>query len=113
MALRSTASDYLYLVRTKFANPDRAVEWNAWYDQVHAPDMMYIPGMIAVTRYGDVRANGQYLALYEIESPDVFENPRYAQVTGWGEWHAAVLEWRRIVTRTVAPEQFFRGGANR
>lgn len=49
-------------------------EYNKWYDEIHAPDALELPGIIRVTRYVDIEptgANGKYLALYEIEADDI------------------------------------------
>ncbi len=49
-------------------------EYNDWYDKVHIPEMLEVPGIAAVQRFvavpsptGEVPAH-QYLALYEFDT---------------------------------------------
>lgn len=52
----------------------REAEFNEWYDKVHIPDVLSIPGFVSATRYQLVgepqEGQGRYLALYEIEASD-------------------------------------------
>lgn len=60
-----------------FSNPidaAREAEFNKWYDQVHAPEVVALPGFTGATRYklsdtqmGPVAGNHGYLAIYEID----------------------------------------------
>ncbi len=71
-------SKAVYIVVGNCADPNREEEFNNWY-QVHARDILTVPGVIAGTRYklhpqtdpavmnpGD----GQYLAIWEIDAGD-------------------------------------------
>jgi hypothetical protein len=55
-----------------FAPDDR---FNDWYDNVHVPDVLKIPGFISGRRFvsPDISTldTGRYLALYEIETDDI------------------------------------------
>ena len=50
-------------------------EFNDWYDNVHVPDIMTIPGFKRAARYmnPDISTleTGRYLAIYEIETDDI------------------------------------------
>ena len=56
-------------------SPDRDEEYNVWYNTVHLPELMGIPGFVGATRYrlveglgkGTAPSEQRYLALYEIE----------------------------------------------
>ncbi|MCG3753953.1 DUF4286 family protein [Amycolatopsis sp. Poz14] len=99
MALAAPATRCLYVVRAVFGDPDREARWNDWYDREHVPNLLSVPGFVSATRFKQLDLDGHYLAWYEIESPRVFEQERYAEVTGWGEWADAVVEWTRTVYR--------------
>src|SRR5947208_1893739 len=66
-------SKHLYVVFTNAAE-GREAEFNDWYDNVHLPDLVAIPGVTAATRYEFAPTDpsapqppGRYLAIYEIE----------------------------------------------
>ena len=84
---------YLYFAFSDCKDPEREKEFNNWYDNMHIPDMLEVPGMIKASRW--VNANpleGQrrkYLALYEFETDDlqefdskVHERGRWTMETG-------------------------------
>ena len=54
------------------------VEFNAWYDQEHVPNLARVPGCLCARRFRVHRAvsdgNQRYLALYHLASPDVPES---------------------------------------
>jgi hypothetical protein len=63
------------------AMPDREEEFNKWYDEVHLREVLEIDGFVAAQRFVlsdsqvpglDVSAApGRYLAIYEVEAPDL------------------------------------------
>jgi len=68
---------YLLFAFSDCKDPKREKEFNDWYDNVHIPDMLEVPGMISATRWmsadakqGEIR---KYLALYELETDDIAE----------------------------------------
>lgn len=50
-------------------------EFNDWYDKVHVPDIMTIPGFKTAARYmnPDISTleTGKYLAIYDIETDNI------------------------------------------
>lgn len=63
------------LVALTNAVEGREEEFNKWYNEVHLPDVLKIPGIIGAKRYrlsNDQRGDGpfpyRYLAIYEIEA---------------------------------------------
>jgi hypothetical protein len=59
---------------TDSADPSREEEFNKWYDEIHLPDSLKLPGFISATRYVNTDPNagpGKFLAIYEIESEDI------------------------------------------
>jgi hypothetical protein len=97
MALNRAQTRYLYVVRSVFSSPEHEAAWNDWYDNVHLPELLSVPGFVSAVRFRQLGAEGHYLAMYEIDDPRVFAEPRYAQITGWGEWAPMVAEWSRSV----------------
>jgi hypothetical protein len=85
------------MVRSVFSSPEHEAAWNDWYDNVHLPELLSVPGFVSAVRFRQLGAEGHYLAMYEIDDPRVFSEPRYAQITGWGEWAPMVTEWSRSV----------------
>ena len=96
MALLDHKTQYIYVVRAEVHDSAPLEEWNAWYDDEHVPKLESVPGLESATRYEE-RGTDRYLAAYEIESPAVFEEPRYKEVTGWGEWLPHVKEFKRAI----------------
>lgn len=77
-----SAHDWLMLVATNSTDPGKEAEFNAWYDDIDIPDVLEVPGYMrarrglkeqagagATTNSGVVA--GKYVALYDIESPNV------------------------------------------
>jgi hypothetical protein len=53
---------------------DDDADYNRWYDEVHVPDLLAVPGVTSARRFRVVmsrRSNPPYLALYEIETDDL------------------------------------------
>jgi hypothetical protein len=53
---------------------DDDADYNRWYDEVHVPDLLAVPGITSARRFRVVmsrRSNPPYLALYEIETDDL------------------------------------------
>lgn len=66
------------VVLTNPVSPEQEDAFNTWYDRVHVPDVLKVPGFVAARRYrlSDVQlgaAGGEhrYLALYEVETDDL------------------------------------------
>ena len=68
---------YLLCAFSDCKDPSREAEFNEWYDTMHVPDMLEVPGMIQATRWASAESKeGQhrkYLALYELETDNVAE----------------------------------------
>ena len=64
---------WLLAVESNCNDPAREKEFNDWYDNVHLPDVLAIPGIMRATRYENSNAaegQGKFLAFYEIETTD-------------------------------------------
>ena len=92
-------TDFLYIVHTKFDGQatNAESEWNAWYD-AHLPKLLSVPGIHTADRYRSLQDPSHYVAIYGIESPDVFQQSRYREIGGsFGSWVSSVSDWRRGV----------------
>ena len=67
-------------LQVTFSNPveGKEAEFNEWYDKVHIPELLAIPGMLSATRYdlrdaeiyrveGGFAPEHRYLTIYEME----------------------------------------------
>lgn len=94
------------------AEVDAAVEadWNRWYDEVHLPDALACPGVLAGRRYasaGEIsesdRGQGRrsrtklYITVYELTSPAAVETKEFAAMRGWGRFASNVRSQTRVV----------------
>lgn len=76
--------------------PAMEEEFNAWYDTEHIPERLAVPGILTGLRYVCVSGNPRYLAMYDLERPDVMESPAYLKVA-----HANSSPWTKRVTSRV------------
>lgn len=61
------------VVATNCKDPARDAEYNRWYDAVHIPRVLRLPGVLSAQRYTCVHqrhGKGQYLAVYELDNGD-------------------------------------------
>ena len=67
---------WLIAVQTNCTDPSREKEFNDWYNNVHVPDVLKIPGIVRMTRYENAipsEEQPKYLALLEVEADDIWE----------------------------------------
>jgi hypothetical protein len=94
------------------AEVDASVEadWNRWYDDVHLPDALACPGVLAGRRYltaGEIsesdRGQGRrtrarlYTTVYELDSPAAVETKEFAARRGWDRFAPHVRSQTRVV----------------
>jgi hypothetical protein len=99
-------TNYIYLVHAELAGTADEQAWNDWYDDKHIPELLSVPGFISAYRFRERSERKRYLAGYRLERPDVFEEPRYREITGWAEWKPHIAKWSRAayrVTKTDFP----------
>ena len=98
----TTNSKGLLLVMMEVA-PEHEAEFNRWYDQEHVPERMSIPGFLRARRYRALEGGPKYLALYELESPDVLQTDTYKHWTTKGR-----TEWTERMSQHFRNEKFVR-----
>lgn len=52
---------------------------NRWYDEEHLLERLQVPGILEARRYVAVEGSPKYLAMYELESPDVVQSEPYLE----------------------------------
>jgi hypothetical protein len=63
--------------------PEHEAAFNAWYDREHINHLLKVPGFLSAGRYRALRGGPKYLAMYELEEPEVLntadflDNVRY------------------------------------
>jgi hypothetical protein len=68
--------EYVFVVYTR-AKEGREAEFNKWYDEIHIPDILNLPGFVSARRfqYVDVPTTDPsthpYLALYTVKTDDI------------------------------------------
>lgn len=100
----------IYMVEHAFSRPDWEEEWNAWYGG-NLKVLMSVPGFRTGQRFKAL--NGpppRYMAVYTVDSPEVFESKRYTEAGGGGtssqRFRPAYQVWIRNLFEgiDVAPE---------
>jgi hypothetical protein len=86
-------------------DPDREALFNEVYDTEHIPQLLKVPGVLAVHRYtieplkmsigGEVKTiiaggNAKYSAMYELENAEVLTSPQWAKAVEEGRWPSQV-----------------------
>ena len=63
--------------------PHMVDDYHQWYLQEHCPMLMEtVPGWRRILRFRQLVGNGSsYLAIHEIESPEVFQTPEFKAAT--------------------------------
>lgn len=66
--------------------PEHEEEFNRWYNEEHLPERLACPGFLSGRRFVSVEGAPKYLALYDLESPDVLQSEAYRKIWGPSEW---------------------------
>jgi hypothetical protein len=94
----------LLVVRTDIA-PEQEEAFNRWYDEVHLPEIVEVPGVCSGRRYrlaeGDELFPGDgipsYLAVYELDDAAAVRSPEFAERRGWGPFESHVANNKAAV----------------
>jgi len=66
-------------------DPKLEDEFHRWYEEEHVPERMAIPGFITARRFRALEGGPKYLALYDLDSPDVLQSAAYRHIIGAGK----------------------------
>jgi hypothetical protein len=87
---------FLYIVRCRFMRPDLEASWNAWYSGEKITQLLAKPMFRAVQRFRRAHGRGRdYLALWQVVSPDAFATPEYKADWGFAQWQLHITDWSR------------------
>ncbi len=73
------------LLFTTDIDPRLEPEFHRWYEDEHIPDRMVIPGFLSARRFRALEGGPKFLALYDLETPDVLASAPYRQLIGAGK----------------------------
>ena len=79
---------YLYMVQMDVPT-NLEDDFNRIYDTQHIPSILTVPGVNSCTRFkleSGEDGVAAYLALYEVDSPDVPQSPAWAEQSDKGDW---------------------------
>ena len=66
-------SPVILIVGTTCTEPGKDAEFNRWYNDVHIPEVLKVPGMISATRYENMEPDKDspcFLAIWELEDEE-------------------------------------------
>src|ERR1043166_1576324 len=66
-------------------DPANEEDFNRWYEEEHLDERMGIPGFLNARRFTALEGSPKYLALYDLESPEVLQSAPYRQIVGVGK----------------------------
>lgn len=84
-------------------------EYNAWYDEEHAPARLTVPGIRTGRRYRETTTGNDYLAYYDLDSTEVLASPEYEALAGNASDRErrilpVVMPDRRVYQEVITPE---------
>ena len=89
-------------------DPEFEDELNRWYEEEHLPERLACEGFLSARRFQAIEGRPKYLAIYELESPEVLDSPAYQRLVPPSEWTRRVMahftDYRRNVYREITPE---------
>ncbi len=99
---------FIYIVRMD-VEPDKEADFNRIYDNEHIPGLLKVPGVISAARYKtSVEGVPKYLAIYELESPDIPDSEAFKNAANTGEWPDKVrpytLNRSFVIYKLIYPE---------
>lgn len=77
---------YIYIVKMDVP-VDVEQDFNDWYNKEHIPGLASVPGCFRARRFQAIDGQPKYMAVYEIEKPDVINSDAWAKArdTAWTE----------------------------
>lgn len=61
-------------------------EFNRWYHEEHFPDRMACSGFVSGRRFVALEGEPKYLALFDLETPEVLDTDEYRRASLKTEW---------------------------
>ena len=85
-------------------DPEHEAEFNRWYNEEHFPERLACPGFLSGRRFVAREGEPKYLALYDLESPDVLQSEDYQKIYPPSEWTKSISKHFLRVVRNVYSE---------
>lgn len=83
-------SNLLYIARMDVEH-DKEALFNEVYDSEHVPEMSKVSGVLKISRYWTPSlVDPKYMIIYEIESPDLLQTPKWKEASEIGRWASEV-----------------------
>jgi hypothetical protein len=76
-------------------------EFNAWYNDVHVPEVLACPGWVDGARYVSTDGEPKYMAMYEMESEDAMWTPELQAIKGFGPFWKNLESYHSRVYRRI------------
>jgi hypothetical protein len=97
------AAGLLFVYTDPGTGPVSEAEYHDWYDHEHGPARLQVPGLGGADRYQALdEATPRWLALYELQSPQVLDSPEYqALVAGGSEREKFIMSHLATVDRRI------------
>ncbi len=87
--MASEKAPYIFVAQMD-VEPDKEETFNRIYDEEHVPSLLKVPGVRTCYRYALVNSSNdqtpRYLAVYELDSPEVKESPEWKAALEVGDW---------------------------
>ncbi len=78
--------------------PAHEEDFNRWYNEEHVPERLGCPGFLNARRFVALEGSPKYLALYDLESPEVLDSDDYKRLTAGTPWTNRIRQhWIRSV----------------
>jgi hypothetical protein len=91
-------------------DPAHEEEFNRWYNEEHLPERKACPGFLSARRFVAVEGEPKYLALYDLESPEVLTSEAYQKIYPPSAWTKKVSQHFLRTVRNVYVETPPAGG---
>ncbi len=78
--------------------PEHEADFNRWYNEEHVPERLSVPGFLNARRFVAIEGAPKYLALYDLESPEVLDSEAYKKLLAGTPWtNATKQHWIRSI----------------
>jgi len=88
----------IYIVEHVYGDPETEPAWHEWYS-AYLVKLLAVPGIRSTQRFRAPGKPSRYLAMYSVDSADVFESDAYRRMGGGGSQSArfqpAYRQWIR------------------
>ena len=97
-------AEYVYLVQMDIP-AELADDFSRIYDTQHVPNILTVPGVHSCSRYqlesGDGNGIAKYLAIYDIDSPDLPNTDAWQAASDKGDWITQIRPFATNRSRIV------------